>query len=107
MERLKQNKDLLESGLEVKLKQILDQRAALDRLEHRAVEEMLEKDKEYQAQAGVNLEETIRSPITAIHSTAPTEEDARSTSDYDDGVTLGLCERQVAESDDVLQDIVD
>lgn len=81
---LKRNKDLLESQLNSKLKQISDQRAELDRLEHQAVEEMLKADKEYQILAGTNLDEAVQSSDTSIHSTAPTEIASRSESEPDD-----------------------
>jgi hypothetical protein len=81
---LKRNKDLLESRLDSKLKQISDQRIELDRLEQLAVEEMLKADREYHALAGNDLDEAIQSCDTTIHSTAPTEVASRSESDLED-----------------------
>lgn len=84
IEELKRNKDLLESKLNSKLKQISDQRIELDRLERSIVDEMLKADKEYHILAGSNLDEFIQSCETAIHSTAPTETESRSESDFED-----------------------
>ena len=84
IEELKRNKDLLESRLSSKLKQIADQRIELDRLEHTIVEEMLKADKEYHLLAGSNLDEAIQSYDTTIHSTAPTEIASRSESDLEE-----------------------
>ncbi|RMZ79333.1 hypothetical protein DV737_g3420, partial [Chaetothyriales sp. CBS 132003] len=84
IEELKRNKDLLESRLRSKLKQISDQRIELDRLEHSVVDEMLKADKEYHLLAGSNLDEAIQSYDTTIHSTAPTEIASRLESDHED-----------------------
>jgi hypothetical protein len=86
LDELKRNKDLLESRLNSKLKQISDQRTELDRLEQSVVDEMLNADKEYHLLAGGNLDEAIKSCETAICSTAPTEIASRSESDCEDDV---------------------
>lgn len=84
VEELKRNKDLLESRLNLKLRQISDQRIELDRLEHSIVDEMLKADKEYHLLAGSNLDDAIRSHDTTIHSAAPTEIASRAESDLED-----------------------
>jgi hypothetical protein len=84
IDELKRNKDLLESRLNSKLKQISDQKIELDRLEQSVVDEMLKADKEYHLLAGSNLDEAIQSYDTVIHSTAPTEIASRCDSDLEE-----------------------
>ena len=59
IDELKRNKDLLESRVNSKLKQISDQRLELDRLEQSAVDEMMKADQEYHLLAGSNLDQAI------------------------------------------------
>lgn len=75
---LERNKDLLLSNLSKKLDDIAERRTELDKLEHLAVQEMLQEDKEYQKLAGANLDEVMREPVTSMHSAAATEVDTRS-----------------------------
>lgn len=56
---LQRNKDLLESRLAERLKEIALQRAELDRLERTAVQEMLDEDKENQLFVGACLNSTL------------------------------------------------
>ncbi|KAK5215328.1 hypothetical protein LTR72_011610 [Exophiala xenobiotica] len=99
IEELKRNKDLLESRLNSKLKQISDQRIELDRLEQSIVDEMLKADKEYHLLAGSNLDEAIQSYDTAIHSTAPTETETEMRSESDFTMNHNLLDLIVCEGD--------
>lgn len=74
---LERNKDLLLSKLGKKLGDIAERRAELDKMEHLAVQEMLQEDKEYRKLAGANLDEVIREPVTSMHSATATEVDTR------------------------------
>jgi len=76
-------KDLLESNVTSKLKDIAARRAELDCLEEEALQEMLREDKEYQRLAGMSLNQAMETPETALHSQAPTELDTKSESDPD------------------------
>lgn len=80
---LGRNKDLLESRLTEKLREIADARAALDRIEQTAVEDMLNEDKEYQNFAGMNLEQAINAPETVLHSPVASEQETISEADED------------------------
>ncbi|KIW40879.1 uncharacterized protein PV06_06492 [Exophiala oligosperma] len=87
IDELKRNKDLLESRLNLKLKQISDQRLELDRHEQSVVDEMLKADKEYYLLAGGTLDEAIQSCDTAIRISAPAEIASRSESDCEDDLS--------------------
>ncbi|OAP55055.1 hypothetical protein AYL99_10755 [Fonsecaea erecta] len=80
---LKRYKDLLESNVTSKLRDIATQRAELDRLEEEAVQDMLREDKEYQRLAGMSLNQAMETPDTVLHSQAPTELDTKSDCDPD------------------------
>ena len=81
---LKRTKDLLESKLTSKLKNIAAQRAQLDELEQMAINEMLRADKECQISAGDNLNQSVGSPDTVIQSETSTDADAKSEADLDE-----------------------
>jgi hypothetical protein len=81
---LKRTKDLLESKLTSKLKNIAAQRAQLDELEQMAINEMLREDKECQISAGDNLNQSVGSPDTVIQSETSTDADAKSEADLDE-----------------------
>lgn len=83
VDELKRNKDLLESSLAAKLKEIAAQRAELEQLERVAVEDMLKEDKDYQAFAGASLSQAIMSPETMLQSEAATENETDSEVDVD------------------------
>lgn len=83
VDELGRNKDLLESRLTEKLREIADARAALDRIEQTAVEDMLNEDKEYQNFAGMNLEQAINAPETVLHSPVASEQETSSEADED------------------------
>jgi len=93
VEELKRNKDLLESKLAAKLKEIAARRAELEQLESVAVEDMLKKDKDYQVFAGANLSRAITSPEAVVQSAVETENETGSEADTDalsfDGQDLG------------------
>ena len=78
VEELKRNKDLLESKLAAKLKEIAARRAELEQLESVAVEDMLKKDKDYQVFAGANLSRAITSPEAVVQSAVETENETGS-----------------------------
>jgi len=59
VEELGRNKDLLKSKLADQLIDIASRRAELDRLEREAIEETLKEDADYQALAGVNLQQAM------------------------------------------------
>ena len=73
IDELGRNKDLLESLLNEKLQEIDAQRRELDRLECKAVEDMLREDKEYQTLASANLEQAISAPETIQYSASTPE----------------------------------
>ena len=83
VDELKRNKDLLESRLAAKLKDIAAQRAELEHLERLAVEDMLKEDKDYQGFAGANLSQAIMSPETVVQSEAATENENETGSETD------------------------
>lgn len=68
IDELRRNKDLLESILKEKLREIDARRRELDSLECEAVEDMLKEDKEYQSLASANLKQSISAPKTIQHS---------------------------------------
>ena len=78
---VRRNKDLLESQLSSKLKKIAYQKAELERLEQIAISDMLKEDKEYQILAGVNLDQAMESPVTALQSVAGTDRETESDGD--------------------------
>lgn len=78
IDELGRNKDLLESILKGKLQEIDTRRRELDRLESRAVEDMLGEDKEYQTLASANLKQAISAPETVQHSTSTSEHETSS-----------------------------
>ena len=73
---LKRNKDVLESKLEDTLKSLAAHRAAIDRAETAAVEDMVKQDKQHQELVGVNLDQMILAPETVVQSDALTENKA-------------------------------
>ncbi|KAK5077834.1 hypothetical protein LTR64_003765 [Lithohypha guttulata] len=75
IEDLKGNKDLLESQLAVKMKDITARRAELDRLEGSVVADMMREDQEYAQLVGKSLLQTVNFPDTTIHSISATEHD--------------------------------
>lgn len=83
MEEFGRNKDLLESRLANKLTEIALERAELDRIEQKAIQDMLNEDRDYQALAGFNLEQAIDMPETALCSLAPSEHEMTSNSELE------------------------
>lgn len=83
IDELGRNKDLLESRLTEKLRKIADARAAPDRVEQTAVEDMLNEDKEYQNVVGMNPEQAISAPETLSHSPVASEQETGSEADED------------------------
>jgi len=75
IEDIKRNKDLLESQLAMKLKEITAQRAELDRLEQSVIADMMREDHAYGLFAGSALNQAIEAPDTMLHSAAATEQD--------------------------------
>jgi hypothetical protein len=61
IEELERNKNLLSSKLTDTLETIAAQRAELDRLEEAAIAEMIKEDSQYQAFAGIKLDQAIAS----------------------------------------------
>lgn len=84
VEELSRNKDLLESKLADRLKDVASRRAELDRLEREAVEEMIKEDKDYQDTAGANLKEAIAIPGESILNGLSSENDIASDANADD-----------------------
>lgn len=83
VDELRRNKDLLESRLTERLREIADARAALDGIEQTAVEDMLNEDKEYQNFAGMHLEQAINAPEAVLHSPVASEQETSSEADED------------------------
>lgn len=81
VEDIKRNKDLLESQLAAKMRQIAAQRMELDRLEHSVTTDMLREDHEYLQYAGTMLTQAIDAPETAVQSAVGTEQDPESDVD--------------------------
>lgn len=75
IEDLKGNKDLLESQLAVKIKDITARRVELDRLEESVVADMVREDQEYTQLVGKSLLQIVNVPDTTIHSISATEHD--------------------------------
>lgn len=83
IDELGRNKDLLESILKEKLREIDAQRRELDSLECKAVENMLKEDKAYQALASANLEQAIGAPETIPHNASTSEHDTSSEAEVE------------------------
>lgn len=83
IDELGSNKDLLESILKEKLQEIDAQRRELDRLECKAVEDMLREDKEYQTLASANFEQAIAALERIQHSASTSEHDTSSEAEVE------------------------
>ncbi|KAL3418769.1 ubiquinol-cytochrome-c reductase cytochrome c1 [Phlyctema vagabunda] len=83
IDELGRNKDLLKSILKEKLQEVDARRRELDRLECKAVEDMLKEDKEYQALVSVNLEQAISAPEILQYSTSLSEHDTSSEAEVE------------------------
>jgi hypothetical protein len=83
IDELGHNKDLLESILKDKLQEIDARRHELDNLKHKAVEDMLKEDKEYQTLASANLEQAIGARETIQLSASTSEHNTGSETEVE------------------------